>query len=274
MLYRNVLSSVVSLVITLYLLGCSSYSNLPAGTRLPVGDSLQGVVNREIVEVPVSGAQPYQPLDYAIGPNDVLFININGMSEYGNGGTSSGNNFMGGNSKVSGYRVDGRGYIYIPLAGELHVGGATLSATRNLIANSMLKYFNHPSVVVEIAEFRSRQVFVFGAVKKAGPLPIGASGINLAQAIAGAELRDTGYNLEQVRIIRSLTPTRGELLVVNFDRVMQGKMVPMQLQEGDIIYVPKSVMGSWNDVISDLLPSLQTVSTALQPFVNIKYLKN
>ena len=98
--------------------------------------------------------------------------------------------------------------------------------------------------------------------------------MNLAQAIAGAQLRDTGYNLEKVRIIRSLTPTQGELLVVNFKRVMQGKALPMALHEGDIIYIPKSTMGGWNDAISDILPSLQAVSSSLQPFVNIKYLKN
>jgi len=96
--------------------------------------------------------------------------------------------------------------------------------------------------------------------------------MNLAQAIANAELRDTGANYRFVRIIRSNTPTQGELLVVNFEDVLNGKNMPMQLQEGDIVYVPKSAFGTWNDAIADLLPSLQAVSSMLQPFVNIKYL--
>ena len=277
MRYPPILALVFALFISLNLSGCSSYSALPAGTRLTVGELPPGVVNRQIVEAPASAASPYQTLDYIIGPNDVLYINVNGMADFGNGVNGSvvpGTNSMGTNTKVSGYRVDGRGYIYIPLAGELQVGGLTLSDARNRIVSTLANYFNKPYVVVEIAEYRTRQVFVFGAVNKPGPMLLGSSGMNLAQAVAGADLRNTGYNLQQVRIIRSLTPTRGELLVVDLERVMQGKAVPMQLQEGDIVYVPKSGMGTWNDVISDILPSLQGVSTLLQPFVNIKYLKN
>ena len=269
MRYPTIFCSVFALFISLYLSGCATYSELPAGTRLSLGEPSEGVVNREIVGVPASEASPYHPADYVIGPNDVLSITINGLIDY-----SSGNAIVQSNSKVSGYRVDGLGCIYIPLAGEVHVGGRTMSATRNLINSTMLKYFNNPHVVIEIAEYRNRLVFVFGAVKIQGPLPITPGGMNLAQAIAGAQLKDTGYNLEKVRIIRSFSPTQGELLVVDFNRVMQGKALPMALHEGDIIYIPKSAMGSWNDAISDILPSLQAVSTSLQPFVNIKYLKN
>ena len=272
MRYSSIFSLLFVLFIPLYISGCSSFSELPAGTRISVGEPSQGLVNREIVEVPASAASPYQPVDYVIGPNDVLYITINGLMDY-----SSGNALTAPvqtNTKVSGYRVDGQGCIYIPLAGELHVGGMTMSATRSLILATMQRYFNNPRVVIEIAEYRNRLVFVFGAVKIQGPLPITAGGMNLAQAIAGAQLRDTGYNLDQVRIIRSLSPTQGELLVVDFKRVMQGKALPMALHEGDIIYIPKSAMGSWNDAISDILPSLQAVSSSLQPFVNVKYLKN
>ncbi len=272
MRYTSILSVVFALFIPIYISGCSSFSELPSGTRISVGAPFPGVVNRQIVEIPASAASPYQPADYVIGPNDVLYITINGLMDYSSSNALA--TSVQSNTKVSGYRVDGRGCIFIPLAGEVHVGGLTMSATRHLINSIMLKYFNNPVVVIEIAEYRNRLVFVFGAVKNQGPLPITPGGMNLAQAIAGAQLRDTGYNLDQVRIIRSLSPTQGELLVVDFKRVMQGKTLPMALHEGDIIYIPKSAMGSWNDAISDILPSLQAVSSSLQPFVNIKYLKN
>lgn len=119
-----------------------------------------------------------------------------------------------------------------------------------------------------------QQVFVFGAVKKPGPVPMLNSQLNLAQAVAAVELRDTGYDLGHIRIIRSLSTTRGELLVVDFDRVMRGQALPFSLQEGDIVYVPRSSLGSWNDAIAEILPSLQAVSAMLQPFVSIKYLSD
>lgn len=125
-----------------------------------------------------------------------------------------------------------------------------------------------------IPDNRNQQVFIFGAVKKPGPVPIPPGGMNLAQAIASAELREIGYEFRYVRIIRSLSTTRGELLVVDFEKVLRGEALPLQLAEGDIIYVPKSGIGNWNDAIAEILPSLQTISAILQPFVSIKFLSD
>jgi polysaccharide export outer membrane protein len=128
------------------------------------------------------------------------------------------------------------------------------------------------SDTIYIPDSRSTQVFIFGAVKKPGPVPMQQGGLNLAQAIANAELRETGYDFHHVRIIRSLSTTRGELLVVDFDRVLRGDALPIPLMDGDIIYVPKSEFGTWNDVLADIVPTLQAISALLQPFVNIKFL--
>jgi polysaccharide export outer membrane protein len=117
-----------------------------------------------------------------------------------------------------------------------------------------------------------QQVFVFGSVKKPGPVQMLNGQLTLAQAIAAVELREIGYDLAHVRIIRSLSTTRGELLVVDFERMMRGQALPFTLQEGDIVYVPRSGLGSWNDAIAEMLPSLQAISSMLQPFVSIKYL--
>lgn len=123
-----------------------------------------------------------------------------------------------------------------------------------------------------IPDNKNAQVFVFGAVKKGGAVPFPPGGMNLAQAIASADIRDTGYDLTHVRIIRSLSTTRGQLIVVDYDKMLRGDALPFQLMNGDVIYVPKSVYGDWNDALADILPSLQVISNALQPFVSIKYL--
>lgn len=254
--------------LSLCMSGCASYIDLPAGTHQRINEKPEAGVIHEVINTgPTSSPslKPPQSHDYKIGPNDVLYVNVNGKPEFIGAG--------GSNGQFKGYRVDGKGCIYLPIAGKVDVGGLPLSEVRDRIYSAMRQYFNDPWVVVEVSEYRTRQVFVFGAVKKPGPFPMPASGVNLAQAIGSAEVLDTGSNFKKVRIIRSNTPTQGELLIVDFDSMLRGKALPMQLQEGDIVYVPKSTVGSWNDVLSDLLPSLQTVSSILQPFVNIKYLK-
>jgi polysaccharide export outer membrane protein len=123
-----------------------------------------------------------------------------------------------------------------------------------------------------IPDNRNQQVFVFGAVNKPGAVPIPPGGMNLSQAIASADLKDVGYDFKHVRIIRSLSTTRGELIVVDYDRVLRGEALPIKLFEGDIIYVPRSVFGTWNDALTEVLPSLTAIGAILQPFVSIKYM--
>ncbi len=268
MMFQNIYRPVMALfAVSFFMCGCASYKDLPAGTHQRINAIPDAQVIREVVDIGETASTsplPPQSHDYCIGPNDVLSVNVSGKSEFIGGG---------GNGTFKGYRVDGRGCIYLPIAGKVVVGGLPLFQVRDRIYSVMRQYFNDPWVVVEIAEYRTRQVFVFGAVKKSGPQPIPASGVNLAQAIASADVLDRGSNLQKIRIIRSNTPTQGELLVVDFDSMLRGKAVPMQLQEGDIVYVPKSTIVGWNEALSELLPSLQTVSSILQPFVNIKYLK-
>jgi polysaccharide export outer membrane protein len=78
--------------------------------------------------------------------------------------------------------------------------------------------------------------------------------------------------VEHVRIIRSLTTTTGELLVVDVASIRRGETLSMQLVEGDVVYVPKSAFGTWNDAIAEILPSLTAVGAILNPFVQIKFL--
>lgn len=127
---------------------------------------------------------------------------------------------------------------------------------------------------VFIPDNRNQYIFVFGAVNKPGPVPMQQGHMNLLEAVASADPRSVGSDIKDVRIIRSLTTTRGELLVVDLSKIRRGETLPMQLQEGDVVYVPKNAFGNWNDAIAEILPSLQAVSALLQPFVSLTYLKN
>jgi len=321
---------------------------LPGGTVKQIGPADSGVVSREEVSVSALPPQAPPPKDYLVGPSDVLLIDINGRPEFTVASPSP-------SSKVQGSRVDGAGFLHVPLAGNVQVAGLTLSQIEQKLTGLLKRFIQDPWVVVEIADYksqpiyllgqfkvagtyyldrpltlaqglalgngfdptadlrgarlsrdgkilpvdlydlmlhgdsrqnvwlkggdsiyipdnRSQQVFVFGAVKKPGSVPMPPTGMNLAQAIGAVDIRDTGYDIKHIRIIRSLSATRGELMVVDYDRVLKGEAIPPKLMEGDVIYVPKSNFGSWNDAIADMLPSLQMVSAILQPFVSIKYL--
>jgi len=134
-----------------------------------------------------------------------------------------------------------------------------------------------PGDTIFIPNNEEQKVFVFGAVGSPGPIAMVNGQLNLLQAVSSASVggsRDArfSYDFEHIRIIRSLSPTRGQLMVVDLGRMMNGLAMPLPLMNGDIIYVPDTPVGNWNDAIAKILPSLQLVSALLQPFVQIEYL--
>ena len=132
----------------------------------------------------------------------------------------------------------------------------------------------HPGDAIYVPGNEEQQVFVFGQVQKPGAVDMSNGRLNLLQALSNAGLDGKPYDHEHVRIIRSLSPTHGQLLVVDLGQVVNGHALPLALQDGDIVYVPKTRMGGWNEALQELLPSLQTISGVIQPFVQINYLKN
>lgn len=132
----------------------------------------------------------------------------------------------------------------------------------------------HPGDTLYVPDDKNQNVFIFGAVKKPGPVAMPNGVLNLAQALSSADIDGVGDNQRQLRIIRSHSPTRGELIVIDLEQVLRGEVMPFPLLEGDIIFVPRSAIGNWNQALQEILPSLQTISAILQPFVQIRYLED
>jgi polysaccharide export outer membrane protein len=123
-----------------------------------------------------------------------------------------------------------------------------------------------------VPDDKNQNVFVFGAVNKPGAVTMPNGRLSLAQAVSAAGLDETAGHPRYLRIIRSLSPTQGQLLVVDLQQILKGEALPYALMQGDILYVPRSGVGSWNQAIQAMLPSLQAVSAVLQPFVQMKFL--
>ena len=126
---------------------------------------------------------------------------------------------------------------------------------------------------VFIPDAKAQPVYVFGAVKTPGPVPLANGQLSLLQALAVTGFGDVSYD-HRVRIIRSLSTTRGELIVVDYDKIMRGEAMPFMLAEGDIVFVPKSPIGNWNAALNEILPTLQAVGAVLNPFVQLKFLSD
>lgn len=132
--------------------------------------------------------------------------------------------------------------------------------------------------VILIPDKTSEQAFVFGGAatgtSKGTPVPFVNGSLNLLQALAAAGFgyRDNFQGrLSDVHVIRS-RGDHGEYFVIDAARMLAGEVGPFELAPGDVVYVPATALTNWNEALAQLLPSLQTISGVLTPFVQIKYL--
>ncbi|MGP8025789.1 MAG: polysaccharide biosynthesis/export family protein [Acidocella sp.] len=131
-----------------------------------------------------------------------------------------------------------------------------------------------PGDTVVIPSASAEDAFVFGAVGKPGAVPFQSGSLSLLQALSVANLDLQNYTwaeLSQVRVIRSHGAS-ADFIVVDAAKILHGDALPFALQPGDVVFVPPNGIGTWNQVIAALLPSLETVSSVLNPVVAIAYL--
>jgi len=101
-----------------------------------------------------------------------------------------------------------------------------------------------------------RRVYVLGAVKKPGIVEFSGD-ISLLDAVSkGGGFGDHPY-YPDIRVIRA-NRDRPLILAVNFKRLLeQGDLTQnLALQDKDVIIIPRSPIGNWNQYIKDISPSL------------------
>jgi polysaccharide export outer membrane protein len=122
----------------------------------------------------------------------------------------------------------------------------------------------------------NENAFVLGAVGQPGAVKFQGGSLSLLQALSAAGLDLPNYTdarLAQVRIIRSEGPS-ADFYVVNASKILTGQAQNFALQPGDVVFVPPTAVATWNQALRQLIPTLQTISYSLSPFVSIKYLEN
>ena len=169
---------------------------------------------------------------YAVGPNDTLAIKV-----------------FDEPSLSGAFRVDADGSITYPLIGRVAVGGRTVREIEThltqLLADGFLR---RPQVSVEIAEYRSRRIFVLGEVRSPGRYAIDGEATLLEVLAQAGSLTPTAGQEILVRRMKdaqaagepALPDAAGsvEVMRVNIEDLRDGKSTfDLPLQDGDTIIV-------------------------------------
>jgi polysaccharide export outer membrane protein len=172
--------------------------------------------------------------DYTVGPQDVLMITTFGEQDM-----------------TSKFRVDNDGTINFPLLNRVVVGGLTTVQIEAKLKEELIKreLLKNPQISVDVAEFRSRSVYIIGAVRSPAEYKlVGDMTVIAAIAQAGGLAPGAGNELS---IIRPKTPAPGsgplspdraenaDITVVKMSDLQNGVLARnIALQDGDTIWVP------------------------------------
>ncbi len=167
-------------------------------------------------------ALPALPEGYRIGPGDVLQIVVWKEPE--------------ASVPQALVRADGR--ISMPLIKEVEVGGMTPAEVEKVLVGKLSGYLNSADVTVIPAEIRSMKVYLAGAVKKEGPLPL-LTPMTVFQALNEAGGLTDYAKRSKIYVLRQ---ENGKQVRLPFDykAVLKGQHMEqnIQLKAGDTVVVP------------------------------------
>jgi polysaccharide export outer membrane protein len=103
---------------------------------------------------------------------------------------------------ATGQLIDDEGIMFYPYVGDIKAEGLTIPQLRKFLTASLSGYIKEPQLDVKIIQFRSKRVYVSGAVRNAGAIPYQDIPMTLTEAIAGAGGLTTLADESKVQLIR------------------------------------------------------------------------
>nr|WP_294900951.1 polysaccharide biosynthesis/export family protein [uncultured Pedobacter sp.] len=177
---------------------CGSYKNIPY---------YQDLNHNKPTQEPATN---YVPL--TIQPADILGINVNSRNPESsatfnyNLNRINGNNFdNSSDNPVTGYLVDEKGEIELPLLGVIKVAGLSTSALREKLGKLLLTYYKDPTVSVRIINFK---VAVYGDVQKPDLYTLQNERTTITQALSLAGDLSITAKRKNIILVREINGVR------------------------------------------------------------------
>jgi polysaccharide export outer membrane protein len=140
------------------------------------------------------------------------------------------------NQKVT---VQPDGYVDLNVAGEVQIGGLTVTQAHDLIIEKESEHLNHPELNLILEEFTRPYVVVAGEVAKPGQLEI-RDNMTALSAILMAGGFTQAAKSGQVIVFRKVNDTIDEVKELNLTSIHKTAQLEhdLALQPGDLVLVP------------------------------------
>ncbi len=139
------------------------------------------------------------------------------------------------------YRVAADGTIDFPLIGTIRVQKLTPPRVAELLKKRLIKeeYIRDPQVSVFVKEYRSKNIKVFGQVRRPGTFTY-EDGMTVVQAITLAGGFTSIANKNKTTLSRTVNG-KTERIRVHVEDIGEGKIQDMVVRAGDNIFVPERI---------------------------------
>ena len=203
--------TIVAGALALLTMGCAHQDG--AATPIPAS---QPAGKPDVVMLPAVK----MPVDYVIGPGDVLEISVWKNQDL---------------SRIVAVLPDGT--ITFPLVGRFAAGGKTVEQLREEMEKKISRYVPEPELTIIIQQVNSMVVYVIGKVNRPGHFPLNRN-IDVLQALSMAGGLNIFADPKDIRIFRK-TPDHTMVMTFNYksvteDNYLEGNVL---LQAGDVIVV-------------------------------------
>ena len=144
---------------------------------------------------------------------------------------------------------------------EVAAAGHTIPEIREHAQQELGKYIRDFSVDLIAKEWREKKIFILGEVEKPGVYNF-TPGVTLLQALVLAGGYKNTAVLKDMRIIRGNLNNNPELIRADIKATAKGKDTrDVLLAQNDVIYVPRSTIGDWNNFLNLYIrPTVEVLS--------------
>ncbi|WP_192034476.1 polysaccharide export protein [Halomonas sp. YLGW01] len=134
----------------------------------------------------------------------------------------------------AGNQVRSDGTIFYPYIGQVDVLGKTLDDIRRVLTRRLAAYIAEPQVDVRVAAFRSKKVYVSGAVAQPGALPITDVPMTIPDAISQA-----GGATQEANWHRAILTREGQEMPLSLYGLLRkgDQRQNHLLRDGDVLHV-------------------------------------